>query len=173
MDLAPQYSSVLTGIVRSGVLGASISTAIAGTLRQKVGFYFPHFFKIRFYISKIIRKKKIWLSWTWIFTMLHFSEYTVMAEDLFNNRISTSILCCVLFCVWVRRTAGMGPANLQNIGVWQRIYRLWFCRKKQHRRHLNCSQRREEKNLNIIRKFLTMYIFIGRQGNVIPALIRW
>lgn len=35
VDLAPQYSSVLTGIVRSGVLGASISTAIAGTLRQK------------------------------------------------------------------------------------------------------------------------------------------
>lgn len=58
MDLAPQYSSVLTGIVRSGVLGASISTAIAGTLRQKVGFHFPQFFKIRFYISKIIRLKK-------------------------------------------------------------------------------------------------------------------
>lgn len=45
VDLAPQYSSVLTGIVRSGVLGASISTAIAGTLRQKVGFQFPNFFK--------------------------------------------------------------------------------------------------------------------------------
>lgn len=44
MDLAPQYSSVLTGIVRSGVLGASISTAIAGALRQKVGFQFPHLF---------------------------------------------------------------------------------------------------------------------------------
>lgn len=51
------------------------------------------------------------------FTMFHFSEYTVMAEDLFNNRIFAFILCCVLFRVWVRRTAGMGPANLQNIGV--------------------------------------------------------
>ena len=36
VDLAPQYSSVLTGIVRSGVLGASISTALAGALREKV-----------------------------------------------------------------------------------------------------------------------------------------
>ena len=37
VDLAPQYASVLTGIVRSGVLGASISTALAGALREKVG----------------------------------------------------------------------------------------------------------------------------------------
>lgn len=36
VDLAPQYASVLTGLVRFGVLGATVSTAIAGTLRQKV-----------------------------------------------------------------------------------------------------------------------------------------
>ncbi|XP_062589039.1 vesicular glutamate transporter 3-like isoform X1 [Saccostrea cucullata] len=35
VDLAPQYASVLTGIVRSGVLGATVSTAIAGILRHK------------------------------------------------------------------------------------------------------------------------------------------
>ncbi|XP_062588978.1 vesicular glutamate transporter 1-like [Saccostrea cucullata] len=35
VDLAPQYASVLTGIVRSGVLGAAIGTAIAGALREK------------------------------------------------------------------------------------------------------------------------------------------
>lgn len=35
VDLAPQYASVLTGLVRFGVLGATVSTAIAGTLRQK------------------------------------------------------------------------------------------------------------------------------------------
>ncbi|XP_048732816.2 vesicular glutamate transporter 3-like [Ostrea edulis] len=35
VDLAPQYSSILTGVVRFGVLGATASTALAGSLRQK------------------------------------------------------------------------------------------------------------------------------------------
>ncbi|XP_048732820.2 vesicular glutamate transporter 3-like [Ostrea edulis] len=35
VDLAPQYSSILTGVVRSGVLGATVSTALAGSLRQE------------------------------------------------------------------------------------------------------------------------------------------
>ncbi|XP_061168783.1 vesicular glutamate transporter 3-like [Saccostrea echinata] len=35
VDLAPQYSSVLVGLVRLGLLGATISTAMAGALRQK------------------------------------------------------------------------------------------------------------------------------------------
>lgn len=36
VDLAPQYASVLAGLVTSGVFGAIVSTAIAGALRQKV-----------------------------------------------------------------------------------------------------------------------------------------
>uniref|UniRef100_K1Q749 Vesicular glutamate transporter 3 n=1 Tax=Magallana gigas TaxID=29159 RepID=K1Q749_MAGGI len=35
VDLAPQYASVLAGLVTSGVFGAIVSTAIAGALRQK------------------------------------------------------------------------------------------------------------------------------------------
>ena len=36
VDLSPQYASVLTGVVRSGQLGATVSTGLAGALRQKV-----------------------------------------------------------------------------------------------------------------------------------------
>ncbi|XP_062589028.1 vesicular glutamate transporter 3-like isoform X2 [Saccostrea cucullata] len=35
VDLAPQYSSVLVGLVRLGLLGAVTSTAMAGAIRQK------------------------------------------------------------------------------------------------------------------------------------------
>lgn len=36
VDLSPQYASVLTGVARSGQLGATVSTGLAGALRQKV-----------------------------------------------------------------------------------------------------------------------------------------
>lgn len=36
VDLSPQYASVLTGVSRSGQLGATVSTGLAGALRQKV-----------------------------------------------------------------------------------------------------------------------------------------
>nr|XP_022330393.1 vesicular glutamate transporter 3-like [Crassostrea virginica]XP_022330394.1 vesicular glutamate transporter 3-like [Crassostrea virginica] len=35
VDLSPQYASVLTGVSRSGQLGATVSTGLAGALRQK------------------------------------------------------------------------------------------------------------------------------------------
>lgn len=36
LDLSPQYASILTGVARLGQLGGSISTTLAGALREKV-----------------------------------------------------------------------------------------------------------------------------------------
>lgn len=36
LDLSPQYASILTGVARMGQLGGSISTTLAGALREKV-----------------------------------------------------------------------------------------------------------------------------------------
>lgn len=36
MDLSPQYASILTGVTRLGQFGGSISTTLAGALREKV-----------------------------------------------------------------------------------------------------------------------------------------
>lgn len=120
LDLSPQYASILTGVTRLGQFGGSISTTLAGALREKVCLgvllnaivwgHVKDYYKTLLFISNFFYQS--YLIYLYKFSSFS-SECGILAKDFNNHGISSSICCCHIHYFWIGKRAEMGP-----IRVW-------------------------------------------------------